>query len=190
MKEKLVKFGKVILVVLFIPFLILIIIGVFLYTPIDFIRYRITKYYKDTKEKYTWMSTSSYYIRMYDSIMKADLPIEYIRRKEVRLNGYGYFFYKNFLILDYLMFYDKEINAWTAEVNEDEGYIRVEEAVNRDIQEFNEYMNAEIVNRAAILVRNDEIDKFSIQELENCEILLVAQDDITTALKNFITIHD
>lgn len=189
MKEKLVNFGKAILVVLLIPFLLLIVIGVLLYTPIDFIRYRMTQYYKDTKEKYTWMSTSSYYIRMYDSIKKANLPIEYIRQKEVRLNGCGYFFYKNFLILNYSMFYDEEINAWTVEVEEAEGYIRVEEAVNRDIQEFNEYMNAEIVNRAAILVRNDEVDKFSIQEFENCEILLVKQDDITTALKNFIAIH-
>ncbi len=188
MEDNTTKIGKLFLTFIFIPLFLLIGIGFLLYTPIDFVRYRKTRYYKDTKEKYTWLSTVSYYVRLYDVVKSAKLPIEYFRCAEVSLNGYGYFIYKNILILNnYEICYDNEINAWTVEI-EDE-YIRVEEAVRQDIQEFNEFMKADISDRAVILVDNDEIFESNLPELENCEFLLKSQGGTATALQNFIASH-
>ncbi|MDD2362560.1 MAG: hypothetical protein PHH84_06345 [Oscillospiraceae bacterium] len=188
MKEKTSKVGKFFLSIIFIPFFLLICICFLLYTPIDFIRYRKTRYYKDTKEKYTWLSTVSYYVRLYDIIKNADMPIEYFRCTEVSLNGYGYFIYKNILIFNnYELCYDSEINAWTVEI-EDE-YIRVEEAVKQDIQNFNEFMKVDVADRAVILVDNEEIFEGVLPEIENCEVLLTSQSGTATALQNFIANH-
>ena len=113
MKKKSLKVKEIILTVIFLPIVILFLLGLLIITPFDYLKYKKSRYYKDTKEKYSWLCTSSYYIKFYDLIKKADLPIDYYRCDYVPITGYGFFVYKDMLILnDYEPCFDEEKNIY------------------------------------------------------------------------------
>ena len=179
MKDKLSTVAVCFLIIIFLPFILLYFI---IYTPVDIIRYRKTQYYKDTKDKYTWLAAKSYCVRLYEAVKKAGLPIEYYRRGKC----FGYFLYKNYLIFnDYNLSYGEEIHYWTVERGDE--YIRLEEAVKQDIQDFNEFMKTEAAGKAIILVENDIFDD-DPPKSETYEII-ITQEDMATALKKFVSEH-
>ena len=73
---------KILVTILAVPLIILWFLWVIIITPYDYVRYKCSRYYKDTKEKYSWLYTFSYYLRLYDAVKKADLPIDFYRFKE------------------------------------------------------------------------------------------------------------
>ena len=68
----------IIMIVLF-PVIVLFLLVVLIYTPFDYLKYKRSRYYKDTKEKYSWFCASSAYIKFYDLIKNENLPIEFYR---------------------------------------------------------------------------------------------------------------
>lgn len=175
---------KYLLLIILVPIALLLCIGLVLYMPVDFIRYGKSQYYKDTKEKYRWLMGMSSTVRMYDMIKANALAVEYIKPEGVMD---GYFLYRDFLILDYYDWeysYDKKIGGWTTEI-EDE-YIKIEEVVNQDIQEFNEFMKSEVVKRAVVLIDADKIDEYELSDGEDYKFLMVTKETMTAELQKFI----
>ena len=73
---------------LFSPF-ILILFAVFIVvlTIINYIKYKKTSYYKDTKERYSWLCADSAHISFYNDIKKSELPIDYYRDNNIKTAG-------------------------------------------------------------------------------------------------------
>ena len=113
------KIWRTLSVIILTPIVCIILLLLLLWTPIDYIKYKFSRYYKDTKEKYSWMCAVSCYVRLYDLIKKENLPIEYHRCNDSHVTGYGYFVYKDVLILnDYELSYDPEKQIWLVEIED------------------------------------------------------------------------
>ena len=72
--------------IILIPVLLVIGVGYLLFVPFDIIRYHKMSYYKDFKKKYEFFLTSSDVVKIYNRIVKEQLPIEYVKN-----NDYEYF---------------------------------------------------------------------------------------------------
>ena len=164
----------------------LFLLGLLIITPFDYLKYKKSRYYKDTKEKYSWLCTSSYYIKFYDMIKNENLPIDFYRCNQgVPLTGYGFFVYKDILILnDYEPCYDEEKNIWLVEI-EDE-YVDIIEDVKRSIDRCNELLKKDVCKRAVVLIDNDLYEQHPNLKYENIEFLPVNNDLDIEAIKTLI----
>ena len=185
LKKKSLKVKEIILTVIFLPIVVLFLLGLLIITPFDYLKYKKSRYYKDTKEKYSWLCTSSYYIKFYDLIKKADLPIDYYRCDYVPITGYGFFVYKDMLILnDYEPCFDEEKNIWLVEI-EDE-YVDIKEDVENAIDRCNELLKNNICKTAVILIDKDLFEEHPNVKYENIAFLPVSNDLDVEAIKTLI----
>jgi len=60
MKNNNTKVKEIILTVMFLPIVVLFLLCLLMITPFDYLKYKKSRYYKDTKEKYSWLCTSSF----------------------------------------------------------------------------------------------------------------------------------
>lgn len=98
--------------ILFLPFLLLILIGSVLYTPFGYVRYQRSRYQRDFPHKYTWLREPHADNEAYTAIKKNDLPIEYEEPSE-DYDLIGRFVYKDTLLWFYpSVFFDKEKGQW------------------------------------------------------------------------------
>ncbi|MBQ7132346.1 MAG: hypothetical protein IJO29_07205 [Oscillospiraceae bacterium] len=190
MKKVLSAIGNVFLNIIAVFFLIIIFVGMILSTPIDFIRYRMSAYYKNTKEKYSWHVTSfSPYYRIYNIIHKHNLPVEYVRNAENPVDRYGYFIYNNSLILpDCCWEYTDEKGWWFFEDDEDGNEIEIhaQSYVDECIEEYNNFSGMNTCNFAYILTNNSDIPENAVTQFKNHRIITYKDDDILSALKAII----
>lgn len=149
------KKDKLIIGILLMPVLLLLFLWNTVKTPIDYIKYKLSRYYKDTHEKYTWLCGFSDRIKLYDVIKKEDLPVEYHRCGQHHPAGYGYFIYKDILILtDFApVCFDAEQNRWTVEI-EDE-YKDMGDEAEKAVTECNAFLQADVCKKAAVLIDGD-----------------------------------
>ena len=190
MKRTSSKIFDYLMCIIFIPILILVVIGFILYLPFDYIKYKYSRFYKDYKEKYTMFSGMSQYFEMYNAVKESGLPIEYIRNKNVD-NAYGYFVYeKTLLIFDYCLFYDEYYQKWAVvESNEEdrEKFCSVEEMVEVMLDEVNEFMGEKACNKAIVLVDLSELHDEYVDKVQECKILLPYQKGkMMESIKEFI----
>lgn len=185
-KNKSKVFEIILTIILIMPMALLFVLFVILYTPVDFINYRKTQYFKDTKEKYYWYANNSFYVRLYNIIKKANLPVEYYRDNSVKLTGYGYFVYKNILILTYNdINYDNETNECFI-MTDGDNYIKIEDSVKSDIENFNGFIKANIADRALVIIENSEMCEDCIPKYENFDLIITNQKITEEMMKNCI----
>ncbi len=167
------------------PIILLFLLWLIITTPIDYIQYKRSRYYKDTKEKYSWLCMSSYYIKFYDLIQKENLPIDYYRCDDVSITGYGFFVYKDILILnDYEPCYDEEKNIWLVEI-EDE-YVDIKEDVEDVIGRCNELLKKDVCKKAVVLIDKDLFEEHLDVKYENIDFLPVENDHDVEAIKTLM----
>lgn len=190
MKKAVTKIGEKCVSVVLLMFLL--VVGVLFFawcvlkTPVDFIRYRNTRYYKDTKKKYHWLTGDSYTVCVYECIKNEGLPIDFIRSGEEAFSGSGFFAYGNtLLITEYPLCYDYETEVWT--IGEKDESVNLEEVVQRDIQACNELMGNAILNRAVIITDDEILEEMEIPE--NIEVLTVEKKELLLALQKYIADH-
>jgi len=148
------KVWSVLITILLIPVIVIFLLLLILVTPYDYLKYIRTRYYKDTKQKYSWFCTNSYYIGLYDLIKKENLPIDYYPCQEQSVAGYGYFVYRDTLILnDYEPYYDPEKQTWLVEV--EDGYVDMEQHAETVREECNRQLGSEVCKKIAILMNRD-----------------------------------
>lgn len=172
----------IIMIVLF-PVILLFLLWVLLYTPFDYLKYKRSRYYKDTKEKYSWFCASSAYIKFYELIKKENLPIDFYRCSDTPITGYGFFVYKDTLILnDYEEpCYDEEKNIWLVEI-EDE-YIDMKDDVVEAIERCNKLLKKDVCKKAVVLMDKDLYEEYPNVEYVNIEFLPVSSDLDVKAIK-------
>ncbi len=170
---------------LFSPF-ILILLAVL--TIINYIKYKKTRYYMDTKERYSWLCDDSAHINFYNDIKKSDLPIEYYRDKNIKTAGYGYFIYNDILVLcDYdpcIIYFDYGQDEWY--IYEEHGDIQLKDAVEEEIKKVNEFFGENRCNKAIVFVNDETLDEAQEKYYKNVELLRVTDTDEISALNEFI----
>ena len=68
-----------VLLIIFLPFCLLLLIGYVLYTPIDYIKFKRSAYQKDFPRKYKWLRGRHVDNRIYTIIKENNFPISYLR---------------------------------------------------------------------------------------------------------------
>ena len=99
MKKFLQTLGMAFAVIIGAPILLIACTGYLLFVPFDIIRYHKMPYYKNLKIKYRFFITSRDVVKIYNRIVREQLPIEYIKNNDfeyfvkddqVLLCGWGY----------------------------------------------------------------------------------------------------
>ena len=121
--EKAVVVLCVVLFILFLPFLLLYFLYKLIIMPVDYFKYKHSRYQQDFPRKYRWLSTPHVDNDPYTAIKENDLPVDYIKwREDYDLNGY--FIYKNTLLdFNEPLFFDKKKGlwlSWIGQENEDD----------------------------------------------------------------------
>ena len=164
------------------PF-ILILLAVL--TIINYIKYKKTHYYMDTKERYSWLCADSAHISFYNDIKKSELPIEYYRDKNIKITGYGYFVYRDILIIrdfDNVIYFDSEQNEWF--IYEEHGENLLKEKVEEEIKKANEFFGENRCNKAIVFLDAEVFDETLEKHYENFEFL--RDTDKISELNEFI----
>jgi hypothetical protein len=185
-REAMVTVFIVILLILASPF---ILVWLIFATITDYIKYKQTQYYKDTGEKYSWLCCHSSCISFYNDITNAHLPIEYYRDKGIKITGYGYFIYKDTLLLcdyDSDFFFDKETDEWV--IYDEHDYILLETAVDDYIKKVNDFLGRKVCNKAIIFTESELLEDAPENKYERIEFLPMTDGDKFSALKNRINL--
>ena len=99
MKKFLSILGTGLGIIIGVPITLVVCVGYLLFVPFDIIRYHRMPYYKDFKIKYQFFITSGDVVKIYNRIVREQLPIEYIKNNDfeyfvkdgqVLLCGWGY----------------------------------------------------------------------------------------------------
>lgn len=102
------------------PLLAVFSLIILLYTPIDYLRFRMSDYRKDTGHKYLWLVTASYTYRIYKIVKRDNLPITYFEKKGTNA-ACGYFVSGDTLLIYDLdpgsVYYDTDNERWYAFYN-------------------------------------------------------------------------
>ena len=160
--------------------------GLILYLPIDIIKYFTSLYYKNTKERYYLFGALSSYFKLYNIIKRNNLPIAFYRNKILNINSYGYFVYKNILILtDYNMIYNEDNKEFTYDIDNDS--IRFDsDIVKEELKECNECIGSEICNYAIVFIEYNDIKADVQLEFENYRFMLVDEKNIMVSLNEIV----
>lgn len=158
--------------------------------PFDYIKYKRSLYYKNTKEKYTFFAASTPNFEIYNEINKHNLPIRFIHHPEEKSIVYGWFVFEKTLIIvnAYNFEYDSESENWIFSVESDEEenqvILSVDEYIETEIEDINKALNDKVCDKAVVLICSDDL-----QNSENAcseERFLIYKDDMIEKLKLFI----
>lgn len=188
MKLFLKKFGEALLTffiaVLFIIFSPIILILFLIKTVSDYFKYKKSRYYRDTHEKYTWMCASSSWISFYNAVKTAGIPAEYYRDSSVKETGYGYFVYNNtLLVCDYdsdSVYFDKDREEWFAYDAKDS--ILLETEIDKEIEAVNEFLGENRCSKAVIFIESSMLKDVPEKHYERFDFLPVSDRDLVSAL--------
>lgn len=182
------KFGEALFAVLIgilcVVFSPVILIVLLVKTISDYIKYKKSRYYHDTHEKYSWMCASSDYITFYNAVKAAGVPVEYYRNNQIKEAGYGYFVYKDtLLICDYdsdSVYFDKEREEWFAYDAKD--CVLLESEIKKEIEAVNELLGENRCSKAIIFIEGSMLEGVPEKHYERLEFLSVSDRDLVSAL--------
>lgn len=185
------KFGEVVITVFFVTLLVIASPFILVWLPIktirDYLKYKKSKYYQDTGEKYSWLCADTPHISFYNDIKSNKMPIKYYRDKNIRITGYGYFIYNDLLLLcDYdsdSLFFDKEKDEWL--VYKEHDYLLLENEIDEEIKKVNEFLGEAICKKAVVFVDKDIFDKTSKKYYDKISLLPIIDGEKASSLKDF-----
>lgn len=190
MKEFMKKFRDALLCVLATPLVLLFALGLVLYIPVDYVRYRRSAFFRDTRQKYELFSGNTQWIRLYNVMRAENLPLDF-HFHSTREVTYGYFRYKNILLVqDYPAEYDPNSREWFICYDKDdrEACTPLAEALEISVEDFNEIAGEKRCDKAVLLVdRRDLADEY-LPHLDDCPLLLGydGQKKMAAAIKQWI----
>ena len=172
--------------------LIAVIFGVCLVflLPFDYIKYKRSLYYKNTKKKYTFFDASNENFKIYNEINKNNLPINFIHHPKEKSLVYGWFvFEKTLIIVNAFNFeYDAESGRWvfSTEADEEEKHVIlcIDEYIETEIEEVNQAIGDKVCDKAVILICADNLENAENAYKE--ERFLIYKNDMIERLKLFV----
>ncbi len=183
--EGIVSFFIIILLIIALPF---ILIYVLITTIADYFKYKSSQYYKDTKEKYSWICANSQDIKFYNEIKENALPIEFYRNKDLKYTGRGYFVYKDILFLsEYdadVFYFDEEKEEWL--VYDEHDYLLLENEADEEIKNANKFFMEERCKRAAVFVEKELLKNTPEKQYERLQLLPIENDDRVSAVQEIL----
>lgn len=167
----------------------MVVLGIFfiLFLPFDYIKYKTSAYYKKEKKKYRCFETNDIYFKIYNEIIKNDLPIKYYCNPNNNRLCCGWFIYENILIVSELVFleYDEREKTWMCDIREerDLSETALENYLENAVKEANEIYGEAICDKAVILINSEDVE--SPEKAENNSKILLYNDDMAEVLKAF-----
>lgn len=208
--QTLVVFFCAALLILVIPFCLLFLLFKLLTTPIDYIKYKRSRYQQDFPHKYKWLDEPHTDNAPYTVIKENSLPVEYIKWRE-DYDLLGYFVYKDIMLVFYEpLFFDKEEGLWlwspdeesndeTAESDETEesanedtadDYLTVEDLRAFLLDEFHSNVSNRECSRVVFFYAKKKVEKHygesalkKMLELE--DFIVYEKGRLAEAIKNF-----
>ena len=173
MKKVLENAGVLLSYIILTPILILVGIGLVLYLPVDYVRYRRSAFYQDTGHRYELFSGGTPWIRLYNAMRKEEMPLDFhLHAKDIY---YGYFRYKNILLVqDFPVEYEPKKSEWFVyyEDEDEQACTTVAEALESCLESFHEIVGETLCDRAVLLVDRTHIPEADLPHLESCDHLL------------------
>ena len=139
-----------ILLIIFLPFCFLLLIGYILYTPIDYIKFKRSAYQKDFPRKYKWLCGKHVDNDIYTIVKENSLPISYLRfYDDYELSGD--FLYKDIALnFSQPFFYDDKKESWLFWPGNNDG-CEVEETEDSEFEDNTDDCMTEEESREYIL---------------------------------------
>lgn len=171
-------------------FVLAILLGVcfVLMLPLDYIKYKLSLYYKKEHKKYTLFAASGCNFEIYNEFLKWNLPIQFIENPNEKSLEYGWFVYDNILIIPnvFSFEFDLESGKWNyyGVVDEEERIIMsLDEYIEIEIQEANELSGQVICNDAVVLIDGNCIENKNMAKNE--KRFLIYEENREEILKQF-----
>ncbi len=172
-----------------IPFGIYMILNI----PVDYIRYKRSAYYKNEGKKYKLFDGMGEDFKLYNEIVKNELPIDYFRNPKEEFVSLGKFVYNGILLIPdycYDFTYNPQEEKWgwwgeTEDENQESGSIMgLDEFIEEEIHSANSAMGKEICNRGVLLTCEKDINN-DLEEARKEPLFLLYDDSRVEALKRF-----
>lgn len=173
-----------------IPVLVLFAIVLIFVVPVDFIKYKRSLYYKKYRKKYTLFAAAAVAFRLYNEILKQDLPIRFYENPNDPDLACGWFVLEDTLIIinEFHFEFDATSGTWKYCDEEDgaEAWLSLEEYIENEINDANELTGQMICKDAVVLT--DEISVDDLQKAKEDTRFLI-YDDLAEAVKQFCKIR-
>ncbi len=155
--------------------------------PLDYIKYKRSLFYKIEHKKYKFFAGSGFYFELYNEVAKNNLPIKYIFNPQNDALECGWFvFNKTLLIPDTMVEYHSDIEKWFCseyDGGHDVSSIPLEEYLKQEIDSVNELLEANICDKAVVLVDINNIENIDIANQE--KRFLLYDDNREEIIKTF-----
>ena len=158
--------------------------------PFDYIKYKGSLFYKNTKKKYTFFEASNENFKIYNKINKNNLPISFILHPKEKSIVCGWFvFEKTLIIVNAFNFkYDSELEKWVFSTEfdgeENRVLLSIDEYIATEIEEVNQAFNDKVCDKAVILICADDLE--NAENAYNEERFLIYKDDMIEKLRLFV----
>ena len=180
--NKISKLSQSIIFILVLPIFILMMLVLILYTPVDYVRYRLSHRCKAMKRmygkqaKYTWLVSVTEHFKIYELVAKHGLPLTFYKEGENPCN-FGFFYCDRILFLTEHPQFDEETDRWFIvsehEQEHDECDLNtyIDSAKNEFYQCIEENKRPQC-DRVVFLVNEKDIDEEEKEYLDNADFVL------------------
>lgn len=189
MKKLLDKIGGFLLWPVAIFFTVILVFCLVFRLPYDYIKYKTSPYYKKEHRKYEMFVAGSIDFKIYNEIIRNELPVQYIENPEDGLLENGRFVFDNILIIPnaFQFRYDDESGEWNYCAEEDGDIITVmplDDYIEIEIEEINKIIGENLCESAVVLTKLKDVDKADTARLDSR--FLVYDGNLAEVLKDFI----
>ena len=168
----------------------LILFGVILVftLPVDYIKYKRSLYYKKYRKKYTFLAATGVAFRLYNEILKHDLPIRFYENPNAPALSCGWFVLGDTLISinNFNFEYDEKSDTWECycyhEEDDTDILISLDEYIENEIKDANELTGQVICKDAVVLIDEQGVDDL---QKAKAETRFLIYDDLAEAVKQF-----
>lgn len=173
-----------ILIIIFLPFILLFIIGAFLFMPIDYLIFKRSRYHRDFGGKYKFLAGAHFDNRLYTIIKKEKLPVLYAKGS-CSYDSMGYFFTgKTLITMRNFPVFDKKTETWyandikqTAQYNAEPTPINLAEMEEKYLREFSSAVPGVSCDKVIFLIEKKRAQrkygKAAIEAAKNYPMLAV-----------------
>lgn len=172
---------------------VFLVLALIVMLPFDFMEYRKSPYYKNTKEKYSFFAATGKKFELYNLIAENKLPIRFIKNSQVESIECGYFLLKDILIIPYEMPFeynslDKQwsYTVWDDEDEDGDGkrtIFTLDEYIDMEVFEINRIMGEPVCNCGVVLF--DCKDSDYQEQAEQEPRFIVYCENLAEALTRF-----
>ena len=190
MKKVLNKIFEIFLWIIAIPTVLVAGLALFLYTPIDMIKYRRSAFYRDTHCKYEMFIRRAMWFRLYEIMRRDNLPLDF-HLHSTDEDTMGHFRYQDtLLVMDIPLEYAPNRQEWFV-IYDKEDYepaTPLSEVQELALEEFQEFTGVTECHRAVVLADMEYIAEEDRPHLAECPDILPyrGKKDLSRAVKVWI----